>query len=780
MDFMEGTNEMVWSPDRPVIVIPSPIIPSPIQYEHPVLLDRAGTCRKFREVADQTTVYGREPIRKWTKEWDEEWCRQRDQREYNQYGIYGNDSHLALVPRYIRRVGVFFWCTAYTVFLIAAAFASVPIEYTGAGVKRRLVSIKRQQILIGPPTTARKRKYRNIYLTPRQQYEKRHARSIKARDMPGRFPATPLSAYAAKHSEPLPELTPRAPSPPLQDMPGSFPASPTPLEIDPITPSAASIQTPVQQVWRSPDSLSERNKLIQAALVDYHYPTPPSGEPGYCSYLDSQKPSPVPSSLSERDRLIQVTPADHHRPTPPLGEPSHRSHLDSTNPSPVPSSPSERDRVIQRLLLDYHYPTPPSGEPVPSPCPATPTPIRHITPIPHMIQPERPARPFDFLLKPKSAAVIARNTRSKLASRLGSSRFHVTVETAPKPPPQGNEGLVNALSGRRGSNGKHSPVPKNVNLPGLFDDLEINPRWIASNKQKAAEKEAKARAAREKKEAEERAIREREEAELRAQLAREREEELAKQGRRRLTKDPCIQPLTTEQNEKLDKAMAKGQKVTALNGTELTSRDWKTILEPEAWLNDNIIVAYLEYTVKMAHERAKLRRNAPPIMHAFNNNFFNNLRSQGHAGVARWTRRPKIQGKALLPLEYVFVPVNASGNHWTLAVISPVRRTIEYFDSLHMPGQAEKVTDLMKVWLEGELGEDYKAEEWTIRQTQGPHQGNFSDCGVHTVTTAKLIALGIDPMAAPAEVMATQRRRIVAELLNSGFHGEYEVNFEFA
>lgn len=317
-----------------------------------------------------------------------------------------------------------------------------------------------------------------------------------------------------------------------------------------------------------------------------------------------------------------------------------------------------------------------------------------------------------------------------------------------------------------------------------FKELEVetyvSPRRLSARKEKVAKKEAIERAAREKKEAEDRAQREKEEAELQAALDREKEEQLLKQGARRFTREPIIQPLTTEQEDKLNKAMAKGQKVTAMNGTELTARDWKTILGPEAWLNDNIIVAYLEYVIKMAHERVGLKRNAPPKMHAFNNNFFNNLRAQGHEGVRRWTRRPKIQGKDLLPLEYLFIPVNASGNHWTLAVISPMRRTIEYFDSLHMPGQAEKVIDLMKVWLQGELGDLYKPAEWTVREEDGPHQGNFSDCGVHTVTTAKMIALGIDPMAAPAGVMATQRRRIVAELLNSGFHGEFEPVFEYA
>ena len=307
--------------------------------------------------------------------------------------------------------------------------------------------------------------------------------------------------------------------------------------------------------------------------------------------------------------------------------------------------------------------------------------------------------------------------------------------------------------------------------------LNLDPRRVADRDEKLAEQEALEQARRE---AEEKARVEKEDAEFQAQLARERQEYIERNGIRQMTTEPIIAPLTAEQEERVKRAVAKGQKVDAMNNIEITSRDWKTLLPTEAWLNDNIINAYLDYVVQMAHDRVGLKRNEAPKMHAFNNNFYNNLSKNGYTGVQRWGRRAKIGGKTLLSLDYIFIPVNADNNHWTLAVISPARRTLEYFDSLHMTSKRSTVFSNVKAWLKGELGDAYVQGEWRIREDPSPHQGNMSDCGVHTITTAKLIALGIDPMAAPAAQMPLQRRRIVAELLNSGFHGEFEPVFSFA
>lgn len=51
-------------------------------------------------------------------------------------------------------------------------------------------------------------------------------------------------------------------------------------------------------------------------------------------------------------------------------------------------------------------------------------------------------------------------------------------------------------------------------------------------------------------------------------------------------------------------------------------------------------------------------------------------------------------------------------------------------------------------------------------------QDNGSDCGVFLLTNAKAIALGIEPTAFGAQDTILLRRKIVAEIMNGGLHGE--------
>ena len=827
-----GTDRMDWTPTKETILYPNA----------PKL---ASQRRKFDEIVDATVPYGRDDVSIQPYEYQ-----RMQEYEYQRCGPYGNDSNMGIIPRYARRLAIWTYGVTYFAVIAAVAAVGIPFEYTASGIKRRLVGKTQERAADARATTPRGRKYRNIYLTPRQKYEQRSARSLKIRDIPGRFPGIPLNTYSPNPSTRLP--TPRTtPIPTMHQMPCHYPDSPLHQKHERRLSEKKTMlqQATIYAVVQAQQTAAEAEKAPTEGIQNEIHHWPPLARWEDISELEEP----------EAQKL-------YNQKTPPLARWEDISELEELEEPEGPYDPTKDPALAiapgvreygqtfkdeAPIMRQIPKPELPSTE---LPVPTTTQALLSLGPGPLNARLSKPKQGLQSLKSPRLSK-ITKKPRSALSSKVrvrvnepglssqstgggepsvdskerktgdiaiekdtvspnetGSSlqpardgEFSVdsegrnnsnpmtknatqtyvsTSETGLSSHPANDGELSIDSSGEQGHSENVSNKSSSSSLYGLFEYLEvappISPRRTSVRQQKVVEKEAIEQAAREKKEAEERAQREKEDAELRAQLEREHEEYLVSQGVRRFTKEPIIPPLTREQSEKLNKAMAKGQKVTALNGTELTSRDWKTILEPDAWLNDNIIVAYLEYVVKMAHERAGLKRNAPPKMHAFNNNFFNNLRSQGHKGVARWTRKPKIQGKALLPLEYIFIPVNTSGNHWTLAVISPIRRTIEYFDSLHIPGQPEKVIKLMKVWLKGELGDAYKPEEWTVRKDQGPHQGNFSDCGVHTVTTAKMIALGVDPMSAPAEVMATQRRRIVAELLNSGFHGEFEVDFEYA
>lgn len=214
------------------------------------------------------------------------------------------------------------------------------------------------------------------------------------------------------------------------------------------------------------------------------------------------------------------------------------------------------------------------------------------------------------------------------------------------------------------------------------------------------------------------------------------------------------------------------QVATTLSGDPLTKRDLATCYTPMAWLNDEIINSYLALLVdylRRAHGNAG--RHDKPKFHAFNSFFFSNLRDKGYASVRRWAQRAKIGGESLLDVDTVFIPVHDSA-HWTLMVVRPVSRSIEHFDSLGSPS-ARHIAKV-KEWLHGELLARYVDEEWSVDPSVSPQQNNGSDCGAFLLSTAKAVAVGIEPQSYGARDIPLLRRKIVAELMAGGLGGEFE------
>ncbi|KAL9608919.1 MAG: hypothetical protein Q9167_006275 [Letrouitia subvulpina] len=304
-----------------------------------------------------------------------------------------------------------------------------------------------------------------------------------------------------------------------------------------------------------------------------------------------------------------------------------------------------------------------------------------------------------------------------------------------------------------------------------------NERLAAEQAKKEAKEAARARAKaeKEKAEADEKARKIAEEKALQTNLKT-----------RRMPKERAIQPLSAAWEAKVDQAMRPGtnrEAAKTVDGLVLHRRDFGFCLpqhgqdHPQGWLNDNMVLAYLQTIAWHANEAAGIKRGETKAAHAFDQNFYNKLKKDGPEGVARWTKRAKIAGTDLLKVRHVFIPINLNNNHWVLVYVSPVARTIEYFDSFH--GSGRTTVGNVQNWLQMELKADYKEEEWTIKTNEGPMQTNGSDCGVFAVTVAKMIVLGADPMAFSAADIPTQRRRMIAELMNQGFTGELEPNIKF-
>lgn len=347
------------------------------------------------------------------------------------------------------------------------------------------------------------------------------------------------------------------------------------------------------------------------------------------------------------------------------------------------------------------------------------------------------------------------------------------------------------------------PSTPTFSLSPKLEELTISTRRSSLRRREKEEQAQKLREAiaaeekarKDKEEAEEKARRDKEEAEERARVkAEEEEEERKKTGGRRIPHEKVIQSLPPGWDEKVRINMAKGMReqlaMTSV-GNPLTRRDFGMILpqpgtgdDPSGWLNDEVISGYLQAVVDHGHRAMGHPRGAKPRMHAFNPFFYTTLKDRGYDAVKRWSSRAKIGGNDLKNVEYVFIPCNPSRSHWTLVVVSPVRKTIEVFDSMH--GSSVDKVNTTKSWLRGELGRSYVDSEWTVIEDpahpgrgKGPVQNNANDCGVFAVTTAKMVVLGVDPMAVSAADMPLQRRRLVAELLNGGFSGEFEPHIVF-
>ncbi|RJE22010.1 Ulp1 protease family protein, partial [Aspergillus sclerotialis] len=237
---------------------------------------------------------------------------------------------------------------------------------------------------------------------------------------------------------------------------------------------------------------------------------------------------------------------------------------------------------------------------------------------------------------------------------------------------------------------------------------------------------------------------------------------------------PAVQPLTPEWEAKIREAMLKPDTrtiVTTSSGDPLTRKDLATCCVPEAWLNDEVINAYLPLLVDhLRRANNNAGRHDKPRFHAFNTFFFSNLRDKGYPSVRRWARRAKIGGSDLLNVETVFVPVHNRA-HWTLVVVKPTERTIENFDSLGSLSQVH--VNLIKGWLAEELGDEFVAEEWKVLSSASPQQTNGSDCGVFLLSTAKAVALGIDPLSYGPGDIPQLRRKVVGELMNGGLEGAF-------
>lgn len=250
--------------------------------------------------------------------------------------------------------------------------------------------------------------------------------------------------------------------------------------------------------------------------------------------------------------------------------------------------------------------------------------------------------------------------------------------------------------------------------------------------------------------------------------------------KRRSPLRPLVQPLNSHwENEVANTVRVNPRQVitTAFAGNDLHGKDFHTLIPQTAWLNDEIVNTYIDWVLDAANKadvaEAKARGETPskvPRFMSHNSFFYPDLLKKGAASTLRLMKRKKAPGTDLLEVDTLFVPI-CSGNHWTVGVIRPVARTIEYFDSFG--GSGTRFVDEMRKFLKFHLGDTYIDEEWKVPLTGCANQSNGYDCGVFVCTNVLCVALGLDTSCYEERDLSLQRRNIAAVLINRGFTDDF-------
>ena len=157
-------------------------------------------------------------------------------------------------------------------------------------------------------------------------------------------------------------------------------------------------------------------------------------------------------------------------------------------------------------------------------------------------------------------------------------------------------------------------------------------------------------------------------------------------------------------------------------------------LEPDAWLNDELIHAILFLFITHAYRE---HAQAPFI---FSSYFYTQYRI-GYDRVQYYTKNEDIFSKRC-----ILFPLHVNENHWILAFVDVTRKCIFGLDSLPSACRAETELHLLSLLV-------YLEWEWIrVRPTQHfgawhlcipeniPKQTNDSDCGIYLCYFAKYLA----------------------------------------
>lgn len=260
---------------------------------------------------------------------------------------------------------------------------------------------------------------------------------------------------------------------------------------------------------------------------------------------------------------------------------------------------------------------------------------------------------------------------------------------------------------------------------------------------------------------------------------RELEERLARSGGLRTPRQPLVAPISDEWIARAKDTLRAGATTTLAKtgeSVELRRHDFAKVVPPTEWLNDEIIngsLNWLDQAINSAAGIKDVKRQTRKCL-TLSSFFFKRLQDQGVGRTQRTLRRYGVEKKNFLDVDTILLPI-CDRYHWTLLVVRPGKKTVAHMDSLNPRGSLA-YTSLCLSWVKDILEETFDEDEWKVIRHESPMQVNGHDCGVHTITNAMCIALGLSPIDCyVAGDMPLQRIRIACMLLNSGFTGEFDL-----
>ncbi|KAL4732517.1 hypothetical protein ACLX1H_001533 [Fusarium chlamydosporum] len=259
----------------------------------------------------------------------------------------------------------------------------------------------------------------------------------------------------------------------------------------------------------------------------------------------------------------------------------------------------------------------------------------------------------------------------------------------------------------------------------------------------------------------------------------ELEERLARSGGLRAPNQILVAPVSSEWHQKAMstlRAAPAASLAKSAEGIDLRRHDFAKVVSASEWLNDEIVNASLLWLDRAINSAAGIKDVKQNTRKCFTlgSFFFKRLQDQGVRSTQRTLRRHGVEKRNFLDVDTILLPI-CEHSHWTLIVIRPSKRTVAHMDSINAGGNSAYVNRAM-AWIKDVLEEKFIQDEWKVVLHEAPLQNNGHDCGVHTITNAMCISLGLSPIDSyTATDMPAQRIRIACMLLNGGFTGDFDL-----